>query len=287
MQFLVSVFVLASLYAILGAGFVTIYKASRMLNFAYADIALVIGYITVAFSKIIGGPAILPIALSLLFSFVLGFLIYISLVRPMVGKFPVATIILTVALGMVLNSITILIFGGDLEEISLGWRANYSLPTKIYISGVEIVTIIATIVFLLILGAFYRYSKVGRQMRATAENLLLSAQRCINIFSITGIAWGIGIFATGVAGILFGANYGVSSHMGNVVIIGLGVGLVGGLDSLKGVIPAAIIIALAEKLGSYYINPRLGEAIPFVIMLVVLILRPWGICGTQEEIERV
>jgi branched-chain amino acid transport system permease protein len=286
-QFLISVFVLAAMYAILGAGFVTIYKASRLLNFAYGDVALVIAYITVAFSKLIGGPAILPIALSLLFSFVLGFLIYISLIRPMVGEFPVAIIILTVALGIILNSVTILIFGGDLEEISIGWRANYSPSNKIYISGVEIVTIIVTIVFFLILGAFYRFSKVGRQMRATAENLLLSAQRRINIFFITGIAWGIGIFATGVAGILFGANYGVSSHMGNVVIIGLGVGLVGGLDSLKGVIPAAIIISLAEKLGSYYLNPRLGETIPFVIMLFVLIFRPWGIFGTQEEIERV
>lgn len=287
MQFLVSVFVLASMYVILGIGFITIYKASRLLNFAYADIALFMGYLTVSFCKLIGGPAVLPITLSLFFSFILGFFIYISLVRPMVGEFPVATIILTVALGIVINAVTILVFGGELAQISFGWKAYYSISKKVWISSTELITVAVTVVFFLALSAFYRFSKIGRQMRATAENLQLSSLRGINIFLVTGIAWGIGIFATGVAGILFGANYGVSLHMGNIVVIGLGVALVGGLDSLGGAIPAAIIIALAEKLGSYYVNPRLGEAIPFMIMLVVLIIRPWGIFGTKEEIERV
>lgn len=187
MQFIASVIVLASVYAVLGVGFVTIYRASRVLNFAYADIALLLGYFTISLSKYIGGPIFLQLSLSLFFSFILGLIIYWVLIKPMVGEFQLATIILTVALGIIINAAVILIWGGDLGEISFGWRKNISFPGNIYLSGTEIITIVVMVILLLCLGAFYRFSKMGRQMRATAENLLLSAQRGLNIYLIIGI----------------------------------------------------------------------------------------------------
>lgn len=287
MQLILSVIVLSAMYALLGLGFITIYKASRVLNFAYADLALVIAYLTVTLTTYIGGPVIISIALAMVFSFILGLLIFRLLIKYMIGESLIATIILTVALGIILNSIAVLIWQADLETLSLGLRGFYRFPGGAAISYTEIVTIGSAVIVFLGLSALYRFSKIGRQMRATAENILLSAQRGISIFFITGAAWGIGVFVTGIAGILFGANYGVSLHMGNMVLKGLAVALVGGLDSIAGAIPAAIIISLAEKITSYYVNPRLADAIPFILMLVVLIARPWGIFGTEEEIERV
>jgi len=287
MQLIVSSIILSAMYALLGCGFITIYKASRVLNFAYADLALVIGYLAATMASFIGGPVIVPIAVSLLLSFVLGLVVYTLLVRPMIGESLLATIILTVALGIILNALAVLIWQGSMETISLGWRAYYRFPWGIAVSSTEIITLICAVVIFLGLSAFYRFSKIGRHMRATAENILLSAQRGINIFFITGAAWGIGVFVTGVAGVLFGANYGVSLHMGNMVIKGLAVALVGGLDSLAGAIPAALIVAFAERLTAYYINPRLADTVPFIIMLVVLLIKPWGILGTKEELERV
>jgi branched-chain amino acid transport system permease protein len=287
MQLLASVVVLACIYSVLGAGFVTIYKASRVLNFAYADLALVTGYLTATFIRTLGGPLIFSFALSFSCSFLLGLLIYRFLIRSMVGESLLATIILTVALGIIINAVVILIWKADIETISLGWKAYYKLPGGVRLSGTEIMSILFTGLLFLALGAFYRFSKIGRQMRATAENLLLSAQRGLDIYFITGLAWGIGTFVTGVAGILVGASSGVSLKMGTVVIKGLAVALVGGLDSLKGAIFAALIIALTEKLVSYYVNPRLGDTIPYLIILIVLLIRPWGLWGTEEEIERV
>ncbi|RLB03725.1 MAG: hypothetical protein DRG50_09910 [Deltaproteobacteria bacterium] len=287
MQLIVSSIILSSMYALLGCGFVTIYKASRVLNFAYADLALVIGYLAATMASFIGGPVVVPIGLSLLFSFVLGLVIYILLVRPMIGEPLLATIILTVALGIILNALAVLIWRGSMENISLGWRAYYRFPWGVAVSSTEIITLICTVVIFFGLWAFYRFSKIGRHMRAAAENILLSAQRGINIFFVTGVAWGIGVFVTGMAGVLFGANYGVSLHMGNMVIKGLAVALVGGLDSLGGAIPGALIIAFAEKLTVYYFNPRLADSVPFMIMMVVLLVKPWGILGTEEELERV
>ena len=89
------------------------------------------------------------------------------------------------------------------------------------------------------------------------------------------------------AALFLGANYGVSLQMGHIAIKAFAVALVGGLDSVHGIIPAAFIIALSEVIACYYINPRLGDTIPFIIMLAILIVRPWGLFGTKEDIERI
>jgi len=287
MQLLLSVFIMTCVYSVLASGFVTIYKASRVLNFAFADMALVVGYLTATFIRSVGGPVVIPFIFSFFCSFILGLLIYRLLIRPMVGESLLATTISTVALGIILNAVAVLAWKADIQTITLGWDDYYTLPGNLRISGTEIIVVLFTAVLFVLLGLFYRFSIIGRQMRATAENFLLSSQRGIDIHLITGVAWGIGTFVTGAAGILVGAIAGVSLNIGGVIIKALAVALVGGLGSLRGVIPAAFIIALSERLVNYYINPRLSVTIPFVIMLLVLLIRPWGLCGTEEETERV
>jgi branched-chain amino acid transport system permease protein len=205
----------------------------------------------------------------------------------MVGEFHVSIIILTVALGIIINALVTLIWRGEIETISLGWDTNYIIPGGIRINGTEIIVVISTMILFLALATFYNFTTIGRQMRATSEKLLLSSQRGINIYLILGTAWGIGIVITGLGGIFLGALTGVSLTMGAIVVRGIAVALVGGLDSLKGTIPAAFVIALTEKLVYYYGNPRLGDTIGFFVMLFILIIRPWGLWGTKEEIERV
>ena len=101
------------------------------------------------------------------------------------------------------------------------------------------------------------------------------------------LSWGIGIFAVGVGAVLLGAFSSVNLSLTHMAIKAFAVSLVGGLDSIKGIIPAAAIVAAAELAANQYVNPRLAEAIPFLIMLIVLIMRPWGLFGTEEEHERV
>jgi branched-chain amino acid transport system permease protein len=287
MQFLTSVIVLSCVYAILASGFVVIYRSSRILNFSYADVVMLIGYFSVTMLELIGGPPVISLAIVLIVSFLFGLVIYALLIRPMAGQPIFSTIILTVALGIILQAFTILVWRGELESISLGWRQYYSLFKGIRLASTEIVIIITTILFFIALSGFYRFSRIGHQMRATAENTLLAAQRGINIYFVTALAWAIGIFATGIASILLGSNYAVSLYMGHVAIKAFSVALVGGLDSIKGIIPAAFIVALTELAASNYINPRLADTMPFIIMLTVLLIRPWGLWGTEEEIERV
>jgi branched-chain amino acid transport system permease protein len=282
-----STIVLGAMYALLGTGFIITYKASRILNFAFADIAMFTAYFAVTLVTLIGGSGNLSFILTLFFSFLLGVVIYALLIRPMVGESILATIIVCVGLGIILNAITTIIWGGELQTIRFWWREIYHFPGGFTLDSTEIITVISTTVLFSALGSFYRFTKIGRQMRATAENILLSSQRGMSIFIINGVAWGVGILYTGIAGILFGANYGISSSMPVMALKGIAVALVGGLDSVAGAIPAALIVALSEKLAAYYVNPRLADTVPFIIMLIVLIIRPWGLLGTEEEIERV
>ena len=287
MQFLISVIVLGCVYAMLAAGFVVIYKSSRVLNFAYSDMVILAAYLAVTLTQLIAGPPLIALFISVIISFMFGLLIYALLIKPMAGQPIFSTIILTVALGIVLNGATIIIWGGEMETIPFGWRAIYVLPGGIRVASTEIVVIAVTVLFFTALFSFYRFSKIGQQMRATAENALLASQRGINIYFVTSIAWGIGMFVTSVAAILLGGNYSVNLNMGHVAVKAFAVALVGGLDSIKGAIPAAFVVALTELAASNFINPRLAEAIPFMIMILVLLIRPWGLFGTEEEIERV
>jgi branched-chain amino acid transport system permease protein len=287
MQFLISVITLSCLYAMLASGFVVIYKSSRILNFGYSDMVMVSGYLAFTFSQFFAGLPFVGLLLGLVFSFILGLVIYGLLIKPMAGQPMFSTVILTVALGVVLNAAAILIWGGETETIPFGWRAYYSLPGRIRVSSSEIIIVITTVVFFIGLLSFYRFSKLGQQMRATAENALLASQRGINIYYITAFAWGIGVFSTGMAGTLLGGNYSVSLNMGHVAIRAFAVALVGGLDSIGGAIPAALIVAFTELAASNYVNSRLADAMPFMIMIIVLLVRPWGLFGTEEEIDRV
>jgi len=283
---LASIFVLASLYALLGAGFVIVYRASRILNFAHAEVVMLAAYFAVTLTAVVPNPIV--VFLVVLFSTcLLGMMVYLLLIRPLAGYSVLSAIILTVALGVVLNAVTVYGWRGRMEVIPFGWRVYFTLPGNIRMSGVEVATIGIVTVFFSVMGIFYRFSKIGQQMRATSENPLLAAQRGIRIHMLSGIAWGIGFSAAGLAAMLLGINYTVSLQMGSISVAAFVVALVGGLDSLWGTIPSAFIIAATEQLTITYINPRLAEAVPFIILLMVLVFRPWGFFGTKEELERV
>lgn len=287
MQFLISVVVLSCLYAMLAAGFVVIYKSSRILNFAYADMVMLAGYFAVTMTKLVAGPPVIALCITIILCFIVGLGFYALVIKPMAGQPIFSTIILTVALGIVLNAVAVLGWGGEMETINFGWSSNYLLLEGIRVASAEIIMFITTIIFFMGIFSFYRFSKIGQQMRATAENTILASQRGINIYFVTAFAWGIGIFTTGIGAILLGGNYSVNLNMAHVAIKAFAVALVGGLDSVGGTLPAAFIVALTELGASNYINPRLADAIPFIIMIIVLLFRPWGLFGTEEEIERV
>lgn len=287
MEFFIVVLVKSCLYMILASGFIVIYKASRVLNLAHGEAVLLPGYFLLLGSKLISGSPLILVFILLAGSFVFGLIIYHAIIKPIAGQPPIVAVMVTLALGYIFRAVAIVVGHGQMGTYSLGWDRVYTLPWVGHLAGTQIIVIVGVVLVLVGLSIFYQFSRIGQQMRATAENPLLAAQRGINIHFVMGLAWGIGILTACAAAVIMASNYVVTLEMGGVGIKMFCVALVGGMNSLTGMIPASFLIALVETVAITYANPRVGEVVPFVLMLLILITRPWGFLGTQEEFERV
>ncbi len=136
------------------------------------------------------------------------------------------------------------------------------------------------------LFAFLRFGRWGVRMRAAGQNPLLAAQRGINLHAVYALAWGLSTLTGSLAGMLIALDSGLTSTM---VVIGLKAfpaALVGGLDSLVGALVGSLIVGAAEVLLIQY-DPLLSDVVPFLVLIAMLIVRPWGLFGTREELDRV
>lgn len=170
---------------------------------------------------------------------------------------------------------------------ALGW-VNASIQVgSARISYAGLGLILATAAAYGGLWAFLRHSVWGIRMRAAGQNPLLAAQRGIGLHGIYALAWGLATLTGGMAGMLIASDSALSQTM---VVIGLKAfpaALVGGLDSLLGALLGSLIVSTAEVLLIHYVDPLLSDVVPFVVLLAMLVLRPWGLLGSKEELDRV
>lgn len=290
MQNFVNVITLTSLYALICCGYVLIYRASRVLNLAHGEMMTMGGYFLFTVSLGIIADPIPAFLLSFLLSLVLGFAVYFFLMRFMTGESVFAGVLVTVALGILLRGVITLIWTAqlwyplqylDVENVS------YQLTEGAFISTFGMVTVLSTVLLYLALFLCFKYTRWGLRMRAVGEKPLLAAQRGFRLHKFYALSWGLAVFSGGLAGMFQACDSGLDPSMFVIGLKAFPVVLVGGLDSLIGVIPGAFVVALAEILAIQYISPQASEVAPFAVLLAMLLVRPWGLFGTKEELERV
>jgi branched-chain amino acid transport system permease protein len=284
-SFILTVVASWGIYALLGMGIVLVYRTSRILNLAGGELAIFIGYV-VAIAIENGVPFPIAVPLGMGSAMALGFAIFWFTVRRTMGEPPHVGLMLTVGIATILNGLMIVLFGGGMTAIPVGLPGftaigSLRLPTTDVVAAVGAWLSIATIAIV------YRLTNLGLQMRAVAERVMLSAQRGLNVDRTVALSWIIGVLAAGLAGILHGERAFVALSATVIGISALIACLIGGMDSLKGVIIAAFIVALTESFTALYIDPRYVLIAPVAILLMILIMRPWGLFGTVEEFRRV
>jgi branched-chain amino acid transport system permease protein len=124
-------------------------------------------------------------------------------------------------------------------------------------------------------------------MRAAGQSPLLAAQRGINLHAIYALAWTLSTLTASIAGMLIALDSGLDQTMAVIGLKAFPAALVGGLDSLVGALAGALVVAAAEVLLIHYVDPLLSEVAPFLVLIAILIVRPWGLFGTREELDRV
>lgn len=289
-QLIANTVALASTYILLATGYVVVYRASRVLNLAHGELMMLGGYVLFALVSAAPGQPILAILATLFVSVLVGVGVYVVVMRPMAGHPLFAAVLVTVSLGILLRGLVILGWTADLKYplAVMGFQNTpRRLPGDAVLSDVDLLSILTAAALLAGLWLFFKSSRLGIQMRAAAENPRLAAQAGVNIHVVFAVSWAISTFAAGAAGILYASNVRLDPEIGVIGLKAFPVALVGGLDSLPGVLPAGLAIALLENLAIKYVSPLLSEVVPFLVLLVMLFVRPWGLFGTKEEIERV
>jgi branched-chain amino acid transport system permease protein len=290
LQLAVNILVLAAIYALIACGYVLIYRVSRVLNLAHGELMMLSAYLLIATASLFSRNPLLALAAAVALSLCVGVLVYFFLMRRMTGEMVLAAVLTTVALGVLLRGLVVLIWSAQQQNPAqmLGW-VNYAiaLPGGARVSAAGAGLILTTFAVYGGLFLFLRFSKYGIRMRAAGQNPLLAAQRGISLHGIYALAWGLSTLTGALAGILISLDSGLDSTM---VLIGLKAfpaALVGGLDSLVGALIGALIVAAAEVLLIYYVDPLLSDVVPFLVLIAMLVVRPWGLFGTREELDRV
>jgi branched-chain amino acid transport system permease protein len=290
MQFWINVLVLASTYALLAAGYVLIYRASRVINLAHGELMMLAAYLLFTLARALPGGSAVVIPATVLAAAGLGVLLYYLLIRPMAGRPLFSAVLLTVALGIVLQGLVVLVWTprAQYPAAALGLSAqSYPLPVGGVLSSFDAAIVVVCLAVFGGLALFFRWSRLGLQMRAAAENPLLVAQRGLDFHRLFALAWGLAIGSAAIAGILYALSNRLEGAMAVLGLKAFPVALVGGMGSLAGVIPGALLVALAETAAIQYVDPLLSNVAPFLVLLVALLVRPWGLFGTPEELERV
>ena len=186
-----------------------------------------------------------------------------------------------------LKSAILVVWRAERVTIDVGVAPAVRLSGGASLSYMDLASIALTIAFFAGLYLFFRFTRLGVQFRGTAENPLLASQRGINVNLVLSLAWIIAVGAASLSGVLFGGRAFLSAESVTIGLAGLTAALVGGLDSVRGAVAGAFIVALAQYLTVRLIDPVLSEAVPFLILLLVMSIRPWGLFGTLEELDRV
>jgi len=289
-QLAVNIVVLASIYALISCGYVLIYRVSRVLSLAHGELMLLGAYGLYATASLFAGSPLVAVAASAALAAVIGLLVYVLLMRRMTGESVLAAVLVTIALGILVRGLTVLVWSTQEQHPLnvLGWRnPSLAIGESARVSGVGLAFVLITAAVYGGLYFFLRYTHWGIRMRAAGQNPLLAAQRGVNLHSVYALAWALATFTAGIAGMLIACDNALDQTMVTIGLKAFPAALVGGLDSLLGALAGSLIVAGAEVLLIHYVDPLLSEVVPFAVLVAMLVVRPWGLFGSREELDRV
>jgi len=290
LQLVANIVVLAAIYALVSTGYVLVYRVSRVLNLAHGELMMIGAYLLVATAGAFSGNPLLALVLAAAGGLVMGMVVYAVLMRWLTGEAVLAAVLITIALGILLRGLSILIWTTQqyYPGAMFGWHnPPVRIAPGVQISAASLAIVLLTVIVYAGLFIFLQFTRWGVRMRAAGQNPLLAEQRGIRLHGVYAFAWGLSTFTASLAGMLLSLDSGVESTMATIGLKAFPAALVGGLDSLLGAAIGGLIVATAEIAAIQYVNPLLSDVVPFLVLLIVLAIRPWGLFGSREQLDRV
>ena len=278
------------MYSLIALGFVLVYKATDAVNFAQGEFVMIAGFVVVGGLTVAGAPLAVSVAVGLAAMVGFGFALERVMLRKLIGRPVIAVVMATIALAAILRGVGPFgIFQGTrplplpLPDEPFVWGPLFIPPIQLLGGGVSLA-------FLAGFGWFFLKSRKGIAMRAVADNQQVAMAMGINVERYFGLAWAMTGVVSALGGVLWGNMLGVDVNLALVGFKVFPVVILGGLDSIPGAIVGGLIVGLVENMVAGYVDPYVGggtkDFAPYVLMILALMVRPYGIFG-KKIIERV
>jgi branched-chain amino acid transport system permease protein len=277
------------MYSLVALGFVLIFKASGVFNFAQGVMVLFAALTLVGLMEK-GVPVPIALVLTLLTMVALAFAIERLVLRPLVNQEPIILFMATIGLNFFLEGFGEMAWGANVKKLDIGIPDASFLVAGVQMNQLELTAALTAAVLVGILAVFFQRTKIGRALRAVADDHEAALSIGIPLKTIWVVVWSVAGLVALVAGIMWGAKSGVQFSLSLIALKSLPVLILGGFTSVPGAIAGGLIIGIGEKLGEVYWGPLVGGAIEnwfaYVLALAFLLVRPQGLFG-EKIIERV
>jgi branched-chain amino acid transport system permease protein len=287
-QQLINGLMLGASYSLIAIGYTLIFGVLRLLYFAHGEVFMVGAFVGL-YLVVLGGANIYVALLgAMIVCAMLGILAFYVSVRPVRQDRPLAPLISTIGLTIVLQNLAVYIFGGQQMAFPEAVKQQLFHFGPITISSVQIFILAVAITLMAVLWLFIERTRMGRAIRATAENHETAALLGVDVNRVVLVTFMIGSGIAGVAGVLDGVkNSGISPFMGlSAAVKGLIVMLLGGLGNVPGAMVAGLLLGMIEILSAAYIGTTERDLFSFLILIFILLYRPTGLFGARTTEER-
>jgi branched-chain amino acid transport system permease protein len=279
-QQLVSGIALGCVYGLIALGFVLIYKATEVVNFAQGDLMMLGGYFAFTFIALLGLNYWLGFLLAVCAMAAFGMATERILIRPILGYPQFSIVMATIGLGYFLRSVAGMIWGTDDLKIDTPFSDGVLKVGDLVLAYDKLSVIVATAILCAILYLFFNHTRLGTAMRATSENMLAAYYMGIPVKHVVSMIWAISAAVAACAGVLLAPITFIHSNVG--LALGLKAfpaAVLGGFGSIPGAVVGGLIIGVIETLAGFYLPEGWKDVMPYIVLLGVLLIRPQGLFG--------
>jgi len=290
-QLLVNGLIVGTLYGVVAMCFVLIYKSTQIVNFAQGEFLLIGAWTCWALLVKFELPFYLGFPITLAFMVVFGIVLQMVVLRPMIGEPIISVIMVTIGLSMFFQSLMGWMFGGYAKSFPQVFETESVTILGLQVQTAYLMSMVISVVIMVGFYYFFKYSKMGLAMRATAFNQQVAQSLGISVKRVFAASWAISALVSAMAGVVVGMVNGVSSALSFFGIKVFPVVILGGLDSIIGAIVGGLIIGVLENLAEFFDSQwlHLGNMYtiaPFYALVIILMIKPYGLFGTKD-IERI
>lgn len=282
-QLLISGVSQGCVYGLIALGFVLIYKATEMVNFAQGDVMMLGAYVAITFVHIWEWPFIWAFLGTVGVMAVVGIVLERLLLRPMIGEPHFAVLMLTIGLGFVLRAAAGAIWGNEPRSLETPWTGGVIRMGESVIGYENLAIILGTAALCLVMWLFFRFTRVGIAMQAASQNQLAAFYVGIPVKRMYSLVWALSAMIAALAGILTAPVSLVDPLIGFVGIKAFAAAIVGGFGSMPGAIIGGLLVGIVEQFAGLYLPPGFGDTSAYVLLLIMLLVRPQGLFATMQK----